>query len=146
VGEDTDLWLRVQAAGASIAGENDARVFHCIQDYALPAAVRLGWKWQHLAPVVKRHPAIREQLIARVFWKPTHVTLPLALLGAAQARRRPWAAALAVPYLRHNRARRSAGRRGLLASTLEVPGQVVTDAAEILTLLRGSVRYRTVLL
>jgi hypothetical protein len=88
------------------------------------------------------HPALRELLWLRIFWKPTHAWL----LGSAAALlcRRPGLAALllgryALHYERLYGADAAAGLRAM-------PVHLAIDATEIATAVAGSVRYRTLML
>jgi GT2 family glycosyltransferase len=145
-GEDTDLGLRAREAGAKVVAAERARVFHAVESLWLGRAVISSRKWEHLPYIVQKHPGLRRKFTLGVFWRPAHAELLLAALGLATARRTPVAAALALPYLRRRLGRRGWRARGLLASTMELPGQAAVDLAEILTLVRGSVRYRTPML
>ncbi len=145
-GEDTDLAVRAREAGADIVAAPEAMVFHAVEEYSLPDVVRMNWRWQHLVYVIVKHPQLRSELFAGVFWRKSHAELTLALAGLALARRRPLALALAIPYLRRLVRRRGPGRRARLASALEVPGQLTSDLAELATMIRGSIRYRTPML
>lgn len=120
-GEDTDLYVRAQAAGAPVVAAPEALVWHAVTRPGLGAALAGLGRWQHLAYVVRHHPSIRRQLTLGVFWKSSHLWLTVALLI-----RRPlgWA-----PYLWHVRRR--------------LPFAPLVDAAELLVALRGAVRYRT---
>lgn len=145
-GEDTDLMLRARERGAPYVGAPAAVVFHSVESFGLPGMVRLNRKWADLPAVVARHPDVRGDLAAGVFWRDAHALLMLAAVGAIGARRHAGLALLAVPYLRSKLARRGKGRRARLACALELPGQAIVDAAEIATMVRGSVRHRTLLL
>jgi glycosyltransferase involved in cell wall biosynthesis len=141
-GEDTDLALRAREAGTGVVGAPDAVVFHAVEEYSLPELMRLNSKWQHLVYVFRKHPQLREQLYAGLFWRKSHAELALALAGLGLARRTPLALGLTVPYLRRAINRRGPRRRSRLLSGLELPGQVAVDLAELLTMVRGSLRYR----
>src|SRR5205085_1449093 len=112
-GDDTDLALRARDAGAEIAGTDDAVVYHAVEEYALPAAVRMGWKWRDIALLAKRHPQVREDFTLFFFWRRKHATLALALAGAALSRRFPPAALAACPYLAEKLTRRGTAKRQL---------------------------------
>jgi GT2 family glycosyltransferase len=140
-GEDTDLALRAQDAGAQVVGAPEALVHHSVEPYSAAEMIRLNWKWRDLARVAKRHPQVRDTLLLRVFWRPSHASLLLALAGLVAARRRPLLALLAAPYLRARLQRR--GPRG---ATIELPGQVAVELAEIVTMLVGSARHHTLLI
>lgn len=145
-GEDTDLALRARAAGAAYVGEPAAVVYHAVESFSLIAMLRLSWKWQHLAYVLHRHPSMRSVLLYGIFWRPTHMWLPPALLAATLARRHPLALVAAIPYLRLALTRRGHGPRAVARGLLELPGRVTIDANEIAALCAGSVRYRELLI
>jgi GT2 family glycosyltransferase len=145
-GEDTDLGLRAAEAGARIAGSYDAVVYHAVEEYTLPAMIRLGWKWRHVALLAKRHPRVRREWVLGFFWRREHALLVAAALGLTAAKRFPPAALAAAPYLREQLVRRGTEKRQLAVSALELPGQVAVDAAEVATMLAGSARYRTFVL
>jgi GT2 family glycosyltransferase len=145
-GEDTDLALRARATGAAYVGAPAARVFHAVEAHTLLGAVRLAFKWRHLAYVVRRHPEVRAWFALRIFWREAHLRLCLALAGAALARRHPLAAALCLPYLRDRLAARGSGPRARLTAARELPGRAAVDLAELATMAWGSARYRTLVL
>jgi glycosyltransferase involved in cell wall biosynthesis len=145
-GEDTDLALRAREAGVKVVGAPDAVVFHAVEEYSLPEVMRLNSKWQHLVYVFRRHPQLREELYAGVFWRKSHAELALALAGIGLARRTPLALALTAPYLRRALNRRGPRRRSRAVSAVELPGQLAADLAELLTMVRGSLRYRLLIL
>jgi GT2 family glycosyltransferase len=146
VGEDTDLGLRARAQGATVVGARDALVYHAVEEYTLPAMIKLNWKWRHVALLAKRHPRVRREWPLGFFWRREHAMLSAALLGALAARRFPPAALAAIPYLREQLLRRGGAKRQVAVSAIELPGQVAVDAAEIATMAAGSVRYRTFVL
>jgi GT2 family glycosyltransferase len=145
-GEDTDLGMRAAETGAEIAGTYDAVVYHAVEEYTLPAMIKLGWKWRHVALLARRHPRVRREWVLGFFWRREHALLVGGALGLAAARRFPPAALAAAPYLREQLMRRGSEKRQLAVSALELPGQVVVDAAEVATMAAGSARYRTFVL
>ena len=148
-GEDLDLAERAKALGVGYEGEADALVYHAVEAYALPQAIRLARKWEAIPYLVKRHPHLRRahSYPLGIFWRPTHFRLVLALGGAAfvLAGRRP-AALLVLPYVWFKITRRGTRKRALAVGVLELPGQAVVDAAEVAVLARGSVEHRTLVL
>jgi len=144
-GEDTDLAERARASGAPLVAAPDAVVRHAVTRHTTVEMARLSWKWSALPLLVRRHPGLRRHAVLGVFWKPSHVTLPL--LAAAAAARRPRLLALAaVPYLRaallvYGRNPRAVGR-----AVRELPSRIVVDVAEIGALVAGSLRHRTLFL
>ncbi len=142
-GEDTDLSMRARATGATLVAAPDARVYHSVEAYSLPAALKLNLKWRHLVFVFKRHPELRRLLIHGVFWRRTHRDVVLLTLGALLALRwRPFAV-LAGPWVYRRLTRRGTHPRAVLLGVVEMPGGLVVDLAEVATMCWGSAMYRT---
>ena len=146
VGEDIDLSLRAREAGAELVGAPEAVVNHAVQAHALPAFVLRNMRWRHLAYVVSRHPALRRDCAVGLFWKPSHLRLALAAAGLAGARRKRWAALLALPYLIPELTRRGPRPVDVAVAATEIPGRAVNETAEVVAMGAGSLRYRTVVL
>jgi GT2 family glycosyltransferase len=148
-GEDLDLAERAKELGVSYVGAADALVYHAVEAYSLPQAIRLARKWGAIPYLVKVHPHLRREhsYPFGIFWRPTHFRLVLAVAGAllALAGRRP-AALLVLPYVWFKATRRGTRKRDLLVGLLELPGQAVVDSAEVAVLARGSVEHRTLVL
>jgi hypothetical protein len=70
----------------------------------------------------------------------------LALAGLGLARRQPALALLGAPDVRRKLGRRRPTPRGRLLAALELPGEAVVDLAEVVTMLAGSARYRTLVI
>ena len=142
-GEDTDLAWRALAAGATAAYEDSARVRHAVYAGGLAGQLRDAARWEDTVLALKRNPRLRSAYRHRIFWQESHELLLAALAGVALARRTRGASlTLGVPYALHYAAhhRRTAGALAAL------PGYALVDAAEIAALLRGSLRYRTLVL
>ncbi len=141
VGEDTDLALRARATGAPFVGAPEAETHHAV-DWGLRRRLRGSWRWQHMALLVRRHPALRRELpLGGWAWKAEHARWLLALIGLLL--RRPW---LALPWLVLAPRVYGTGPRGLARTGTELPGRFVLDGVETAALVRGSLRYRTFLL
>jgi glycosyltransferase involved in cell wall biosynthesis len=145
-GEDLDLATRARAAGAGYVGAPDALTYHCVESYTLLGMLRLNRKWQDIAYLAKRHPEIRETFTLRLFWRETHARFLLAVAGLLLARVWPPFAALAIPYLRFALRARGTHLRARVATAVELPGRVVIDAAEVATMVQGSIKHRTVVI
>jgi hypothetical protein len=145
-GEDMDLALRAQAAGARVVGAPEALSYHGVDALSIPEKIRSQYKWQHLAYVVKRNPVLREGCEWGIWWKPEHLRATVALVGMIGARRRPWMLLAVVPYLRLERWRHGPGKRQQLRSLREAPAHWLIEIVEVGTFAVGSVRYRTILL
>ena len=145
-GEDTDLGLRAQALGARQIGVPDALVFHAVEELSFLQAIRATRKWEHLPLFLRKHPGYRRHLLLGLFWRTTHVEYYAAAGGATLARKTPFALLLTLPYLLRAINKRGSARRGRAASLMELPGRIAVDTAEVLTMIRGSIRYRTPML
>jgi GT2 family glycosyltransferase len=145
--EDTDLALRAQEHGAQLVAAPQMLTYHCVEAGSLIGRLRDVGRWQHVAYIVRRHPQVRENLPARVFWKPAHARLPLALAGAGIARRRPLlGAALAAPWIAEALPSYGSSLRGRARAVSELPAHLLIDVAETAAMIRGSIRYRTLIL
>ena len=150
-GEDTDLGLRAIAAGASVRYAEDALVWHAVHARTILGAVSEAWKRDAIPLVVARHPSQRRLLYHRVFVRPSHANLLLALAGLAAARRtRLVSLAATIPYLRQNVARHKRGLSRLHRVgprvAFHLPGRVVVDSAETVATARAAVRHRVLVL
>ena len=144
-GEDTDLGLRVAAAGVTPHFVYRALVHHRINPSSFANAVRVAWRWADVPLLVKRHPVIRRQFTLRFFWKPTHLATLLLGIGLALTSRTRVAVLLALPWLHYRLVAQpvveSAARR-----YKSLPGVLAVDVVEVAALARGSARHRKVLL
>jgi glycosyltransferase involved in cell wall biosynthesis len=117
-----------------------------VEATTLPARLRETWRWQHLAYIVRRHPQLRAHMPLRLFWKPSHAALPLALMGLSLSRRRPLALLLAAPWVVIARPSYGSGPRGIARAASELPARLAIDVAETAAMARGAVRHRTPML
>ena len=151
-GEDTDLGLRAEAAGAGVRWVDEAVVWHAVHSRSLARAVRETSRRAGFAQLLARHPALRARLLMGLFVKDSHAAVTLATLGAVAglssgSRGRAIAAAATLPYLALNARSwvrpgkptlRRLGRYGL-----HLPAATVLDLAETIATVHGAVRYRT---
>jgi GT2 family glycosyltransferase len=145
-GEDTDLAVRARAAGAELVAAPDAVVYHAVEELLLPDAIRLNFRWRHLAFVIKRHPELRSHFTHRIFWRRSHRDVLMLVVGLGVARRFPPALLLAMPWTRRRLLRRGRHKRALVAGAVELPGALVVDLCEVVAMCWGSARYRTIIL
>jgi GT2 family glycosyltransferase len=143
-GEDADLAWRAQAQGARTTFVPDAQVFHAVSHLGPLGKLRVAWRWAETVRIFARHDELRRTvLVHRVFWKRTHYLLLRLLLALVLPRRlrllRWW---LAYPYLAHFRARGRIEGGGLALA----PFYLVHDLVELAAMVRGSARYRTLVL
>ncbi|MGI8413539.1 MAG: glycosyltransferase family 2 protein [Solirubrobacteraceae bacterium] len=146
VGEDTEIALRAQRAGAKIVAAPGMLVYHAVHAHSLLSMLRGLPRWRDIAWLVKRHPRVRRHMWAAIWWKPEHAALSGALVGVWLNRRCHAGAVLTLPWLALSMRHRGYDGRGILRSITELPGHAAIDGAEIATMARGSLRYRTLLL
>jgi hypothetical protein len=138
-GEDTDLGWKAIAAGAQPVFVADALVHHAVVDLGPLGQLRNAARWDESVLSYKRHPALRKTLYLRLFWSREHWWALRALVALALPRRLGWLRmALAAPYVVRLVERRS--------GPLLAPYIVLRDAIEVGTMVRGSIRYRTLVL
>jgi hypothetical protein len=131
--------------GVEYLGDPSMLTFHAIEDATIRDWGRASAKWSEVPWLLGRYPELRGELYLRVFWKQEHFWLLVALWAARRAVRRPWWALLAAPWALR-RGSHGPAARGRIRDLLEVPGWAVIDAAEIVALVRGSIRERVVVL
>ena len=147
-GEDTDLGWRVSDLGREVIFDASAVVLHDISPSSFRLAFRDANTWVDIPRVVAAHPARARQLMhRRIFWKKSHPVALLATAGIVTAivTRRPALLVAAAPWLRFRVVRQPVARRRLVRLLL-LPHVFVLDVTEIVTMARGSIRHRTVML
>jgi hypothetical protein len=118
-------------------------VLHAVHTPGAVKIARGARRWEDTVLCVKRYPELRADYGMRVFWKPAHQRLTFAALGLALARRtRGLSLLAALPYVTYYRSQHGS-YAGTVAST---PAHVLVDGAEVLVMIRGSVRFRTFVL
>ncbi|HVT76540.1 MAG TPA: glycosyltransferase [Acidimicrobiales bacterium] len=133
-GEDSDLAHRVIESGGAVRYVDDAVVWHAVRAVTFQDHLRSLPRWANAPLSIKRHPQLRPLIYRRIFWKKSHTTGALALLGLVLA---PfnwrWLALVAPVFARRMRA--SGGRAGAQLA--------VADIAEVAVTVAGSARYGT---
>lgn len=147
-GEDTDLLLRALATGAPLVAAPEMLTYHAVDDRSLLGRLRTIPRWGELAGVVRRHPEIRRHQPLRIFWKPTHPALLLAVVAGVTGLRRRNAgwSVLALPWVVTTWPPHSRSPRGVVRSLSELPARALLDGTEVVALARGSVRHRCLFL
>jgi glycosyltransferase involved in cell wall biosynthesis len=150
-GEDIDLGWRAMALGARTTWKPEAVVLHRVEKSGSRVRDWVNWiryarRCEFAGLTVQKHPGLRAHLYGRCFYKPYHLHTLLALAGLLLARRAPRSGALlALPwvYYRTSVDPRRAPRKWLWAV---LPMGFVVDATEVLSTIRGAIRYRTLIL
>lgn len=132
-GEDTDLGWTLIGLGYEPVWAPDAVVDHAVTRLGPWRKLRLAWRWDETMLVFRRHPVLRDQLIARLFWSANHWWLLRAAVALALPRRLWWVRWwLAAPYV----LRMQTVRPDLVAYL------TVHDLVEMAACVRGGLRYR----
>jgi len=137
-GEDTDLAWKAIATGAGAVWAPDAVTHHAVTAVGRRGLLRKAWHWDEAILCFKRHPQLRKELHAGVFWTRGQMQLALALLALLPGLPRAVRAALLYPYAR----RLYAGRR----TPSLAPFRLALDLVEGAACVRGSLRYRVLVL
>ena len=133
--EDADLAFRVLESGGDVVYNDDAAVWHAVRAVTFINHLKSLPRWANTPLTMKRHPQLRPLVHHRIFWKPTHTTGSLALLGLLLAPFNYRALVLLMPHL-VRRVRSSGPRAGVQLA--------VTDVLEVGVTIAGAVRYRTI--
>lgn len=148
-GEDTDLGLRISEAGAEIVFCSDALVYHDVTASRFRSALRAAMRWTDLPRVVRKHPDARRLLYEGSFWRASHrkalvASAGIALLPFVPPTFLPLPLLLIAPWVRH-RVKIDPLCEGPRRWAV-LPPAFAIDLLETLTLVRGSIRHRTLLL
>src|SRR4051794_34891141 len=84
-GEDTDLGWRAVEAGARVIYEPNALNWHAVHEPGALQLIRSTQKWRLAVRNLARHPQLRASLHHRIFWKPAHERMLVAMVGMAAA-------------------------------------------------------------
>ena len=145
-GEDTELGLRVLGLGRRAEFCPGAVVHHDVRVRGPVAAAREALRWADLPLVVRGRPWARRRLLhRRVWWKASHPPAAAALAGLLLAVRWRAALVLVLPWL-DRRLRVDPVTPQWWRRPALLPGALLVDAAEVVTMARGSLRHRTVVL
>ena len=143
--EDTDLGFRALELGIVGIFAPEALVEHDVRPSSLPAALRDACRWVDVPWVVKRQ-GYSEYQSWKVFWKPSHAVLFVALIAIVLGVvLHPIALLGVLPWIRRNLVvdrKRFPWHTRLLA----LPGSFLVDLTEMITMIRGSIRHRILLL
>jgi glycosyltransferase involved in cell wall biosynthesis len=145
-GEDTDMALRVMATGVGFRYLADALVLHHVELVGLRGLLRDQRRYLDLPLVFRKNRWAKKGYLRHgVFWKPTHERVLLLFAGVAIAPWRVEGLALAVPWL-HERLCGQPLVETLAERVLTLPMLLVLDTAEVLVMVRGSIRHRELVL
>jgi GT2 family glycosyltransferase len=142
-GEDADLAYRCFEAGAGAVFAPAAQVFHAVHRLGPIGKLRVAWRWDETVKIYARHEGMRSTLTYGIFWKKSHYLLVRAAVAVLVPRRwrplRGWCYAPLLPaYWR--RAGDEGGQRWA------APYFLVHDVVELVAVLRGALRYRTLVI
>lgn len=144
-GEDMELAWSARETGAQQVFAPDALVEHAVISVDMLGSLRRVWRWSDAMRPFAGHPELRRtRLIRGVFWNWSHYLIVRALLALPLVRRplgRLLAIWLAWPLVRFELERsRRAGNVRL------APLWFLRDLVELAAVLRGAIRYRTLVI
>jgi glycosyltransferase involved in cell wall biosynthesis len=139
-GEDTDLgWKAIEEAGARPVWEPDALMHHAVTALGPIGKIRMAARWHESMLPFRRYKSLRKKRYLGVFWSEVHQWLFMALLALLLPKRLWWVRAwLAAPYVVRLTNRRS--------GPLLAPYLILHDLVEVSAVVRGAIRYRTLIL
>jgi len=140
VGEDTDLAWRALEAGERTVFAPEALVFHAVHELGPLRTLREATRLAQTSVVFARHPPARAMLSRRLFWNGWHYLVIRSIIALALPR--PLRRFLLTRHALQLAARARAAGAGPWA----VPFLLLHDAIETGAVLRGSLRYRTLVL
>jgi hypothetical protein len=119
-------------------------VFHAVERLGPVGKLRSATRWSETVQLYSRHPELRRaQLTFGVFFTGAHYLLVRAVVALLLPRRlwplRRWLASAYVVHLLSRGREEGGGIR-------HAPFFVLYDIVELVTVLRGAVRYRTLVL
>jgi glycosyltransferase involved in cell wall biosynthesis len=145
--EDTDIGWRIQRdAQRGFVHATDAVVEHVVWPSDFRASFREARRWYGVPYFISQHPAGRDLLFWRYFWKPSHPPALLATAALIAAPFSPYALAGTLPWLWYRLIRKPLPARRVKYRPFYVPGAFLIDLAEIYSMIRGSIRYRALVL
>lgn len=150
-GEDTDLGLRAERAGAELRFVPEALVLHAVHDRTLRDGLRDATQRHGEPAILRRYPEHRAELQWGLFVSDDHARLMLLLAAfplVLRGRRRPLLAALAAyPYVaaqvRKPPYPRLTTPRGIARAGIDLSRYLVVDVAEVTMRAVSSFRHRS---
>ena len=144
-GEDTDLGWRAREAGAQHVFAAEARVEHAVVQIGVRGYLRRLWRWSEAMRPYADHPQLRAHLHDGLFWNLSHYLLARFLLATGLLRHR-WAWPLSLWLGKWYVTWSLVEGRKHAGTPLLAPWYVVRDVVETAACIRGSLRYRTLVL
>jgi GT2 family glycosyltransferase len=136
-GEDTDLGWRAIEAGAAVEYVEEPLVHHGVVPVGAVARLRSASRWTDTVRLYRLHPGLKKY--KGLFWRTTHYKLFRFLVALALPQRLgPLRIYLAAPYVAFLTGRRT--------GPLLAPYLLALDLAEVVAIVRGAIRYRTLVL
>jgi GT2 family glycosyltransferase len=138
-GEDADLAWRAIEVDVPAVWAATALVHHAVVDLGPIGKLRAAWRCDQAMLAFKRHAGLRETRHMGVFWNRQHSWFARAAVAVLVPRRLWWLRWwLAAPYMV-----RLTGRR---SGPLLAPYLIIHDLVEVAACVRGSLRYRVLVI
>lgn len=145
-GEDTELGVRVCELGREARFVSDALVLHDIRPSSFRTTVRETMRWTDLPLLVARHPKRgRAALYRRWFWKSSHALTILGWIGIGLAPLVLPSLVMILPWVYQRTIRRPVVGSIPRRIAVLLP-RFAIDTLEVMVMIRGSIRHRTILL
>jgi glycosyltransferase involved in cell wall biosynthesis len=163
--DDTDLAMRARKLGARTTFAADAVVHHAVHQSDYVAFLREKPRWETVPLICRRHPEVRASMHSRFVWRSSHtpaiaaaIGLILAMAGGAAlgagrgAHPVKWSTTalaggiLVVPYIRFRTTSVPLPGTGRRQRWLLLPAALLADVYEVAIMVKGSIRYRTIVL
>jgi hypothetical protein len=129
-GEDTDLGQRALQCGVAKVYEQEALVWHAVEQRNFREKLREAARTRDQPQVLARFPHLRRHLVLNVFYRAEHGRLLLALAGGLT--RRPLPAALAaIPYIELHLRHYRLSPPSVARAATHLPVRALADATEI---------------
>jgi glycosyltransferase involved in cell wall biosynthesis len=138
-GEDTDLAWKAIADGTPARWAPGALMHHAVTNLGPLGKLRAARRWDESMLAYKRHAGLRATRHARIFWNRHHSEVVRAWAALLVPRRLWWLRWwLAAPYVAYLVQRRT--------GPLLAPYLMLYDLIEVGTVVRGSLRYRVLVI
>ncbi|MDQ3434491.1 MAG: glycosyltransferase [Actinomycetota bacterium] len=138
-GEDTDLGARALESGVAKVYEQDALVWHAVEQRSFRQAIRESLRTRDQPQVLARFPQLRGELILSLFYRRGHGLLLVALAGAL-TRSRVVGALAAIPYLEWHLRHHRLSPLSVARAATHLPVRVLVDAIEMSVVARRGLR------
>ena len=138
-GEDVDLGHRALGSGVPKVYEEEALVWHAVEDRNFRQTIREAFRTRDQPQVLAPFPHLRRYIPMRIFFRVEHGLLLLALVGVLT--RRPFLGWLAaIPYVERHLRHYRLSPLSIVRATTHLPVRALRDAIETVVVARRGLR------